>query len=83
MLKKAKQKVAIDGSEATVRVAYKTNEVCAIFPITPSSAMAELADAWSAKKLPNIWGNVPTVTELQSEGGAAGTGSIKGDPIRF
>ena len=69
----AKKKVVMDGSEATVRVAYKTNEVCAIFPITPSSAMAELADAWSAEEKPNIWGNVPTVTELQSEGGAAGT----------
>ncbi|MBL4819973.1 MAG: pyruvate:ferredoxin (flavodoxin) oxidoreductase [Gammaproteobacteria bacterium] len=73
MEKPTRKKVAIDGSEATVRVAYKTNEVCAIFPITPSSAMAELADAWSAKKLPNIWGNVPSVTEMQSEGGAAGT----------
>ncbi len=68
-----RKKVTMDGSEATVRVAYKTNEVCAIFPITPSSAMAELADAWSAKGQVNIWGNVPTVTELQSEGGAAGT----------
>ena len=68
-----KKKVTIDGSEATVRVAYKTNEVCAIFPITPSSVMAELADAWSAKGVTNIWGNVPKVTELQSEGGAAGT----------
>lgn len=68
----AKQ-VTIDGSEATVRVAYKTNEVCAIFPITPSSAMAELADAWAAAKESNIWGEVPTVTEMQSEGGAAGT----------
>ena len=63
----------MDGSEATVRIAYKTNEVCAIFPITPSSAMAELADAWAAAEETNIWGNVPTVTELQSEGGAAGT----------
>lgn len=71
--KTAKKKVVMDGSEATVRIAYKTNEVCAIFPITPSSAMAELADAWAAEKQPNIWGNVPTVTELQSEGGAAGT----------
>jgi pyruvate-ferredoxin/flavodoxin oxidoreductase len=48
------------------------NEVCAIFPITPSSTMAELADEWSAKGLPNIWGNVPVVQEMQSEGGAAG-----------
>ena len=63
----------MDGSEATVRVAYKTNEVCAIFPITPSSAMAELADFWAASGQTNIWGNIPTVAELQSEGGAAGT----------
>ena len=67
------KKVIIDGSEATVRVAYKTNEVCAIFPITPSSAMAELADFWAASGQTNIWGNIPTVVELQSEGGAAGT----------
>ena len=73
MSKAKHKKVVMDGSEATVRVAYKTNEVCAIFPITPSSAMAELADAWSAAGDTNIWGNVPTVTELQSEGGAAGT----------
>ena len=71
--KSARKKITMDGSEATVRIAYKTNEVCAIFPITPSSAMAELADAWAATGKPNIWGNVPTVTELQSEGGAAGT----------
>ncbi len=67
------KRVTMDGSEATVRVAYKTNEVCAIFPITPSSVMAEFADAWMAAGEPNIWGNVPKVTELQSEGGAAGT----------
>ena len=71
--KSNEKKVIMDGSEATVRVAYKTNEVCAIFPITPSSAMAELADFWAASGQTNIWGNIPTVAELQSEGGAAGT----------
>ncbi|NQV70694.1 MAG: pyruvate:ferredoxin (flavodoxin) oxidoreductase [Pseudohongiella sp.] len=71
--KQTQKKVIIDGSEATVRIAYKTNEICAIYPITPSSAMAELADAWSAAGAENIWGNVPKVVELQSEGGAAGT----------
>src|SRR5262249_61966000 len=48
------------------------NEVCAIFPITPSSAMAELADAWAAQGVKNIWGQVPVVQEMQAEGGAAG-----------
>ncbi len=63
----------IDGNEAAAYVAYRVNEVCAIYPITPSSAMAELADEWSAKATPNIWGTVPEVIEMQSEGGAAGT----------
>jgi pyruvate-ferredoxin/flavodoxin oxidoreductase len=64
--------VTIDGNEAASYVAYMTNEVCAIYPITPSSAMGEWADAWSAAKKPNIWGDVPVVMEMQSEGGAAG-----------
>jgi pyruvate-ferredoxin/flavodoxin oxidoreductase len=63
----------IDGNEAAAYVAYRVNEVCAIYPITPSSTMAELADEWSAKGTKNIWGNVPDVIEMQSEGGAAGT----------
>src|SRR6201996_5569686 len=62
----------IDGNTAVAHVAYRVNEVCAIFPITPSSTMAELADEWSAKSVTNIWGNVPVVQEMQSEGGAAG-----------
>ncbi len=62
----------MDGNTAVAHVAYRVNEVCAIFPITPSSTMAELADEWSAKGIPNIWGNVPVVQEMQSEGGAAG-----------
>ena len=67
------QIVTLDGNEAAVYVAYRVNEVCAIYPITPSSAMAEFADEWSAKDVKNIWGNVPEVIEMQSEGGAAGT----------
>lgn len=62
----------MDGNTAVAHVAYRVNEICAIFPITPSSTMAELADEWAAKGLPNIWGNVPVVQEMQSEGGAAG-----------
>jgi pyruvate-ferredoxin/flavodoxin oxidoreductase len=65
--------VTLDGNEAAVYVAYRVNEVCAIYPITPSSTMAELADEWSAKGTTNIWGNIPEVIEMQSEGGAAGT----------
>src|SRR5271165_5931380 len=62
----------MDGNTAVAHVAYRVNEVCAIFPITPSSTMAELADEWAAAGVPNIWGNVPVVQEMQSEGGAAG-----------
>src|SRR5438132_9067780 len=61
------------GNTAVAHVAYRVNEVCAIYPITPSSTMAELADEWSAKGIPNIWGNVPVVQQMQSEAGAAGT----------
>ena len=62
----------IEGNEAAAYVAYKTNEVVAIYPITPSSPMSELADQWSASEIKNIWGSVPLVQEMQSEGGAAG-----------
>jgi pyruvate-ferredoxin/flavodoxin oxidoreductase len=65
-------RVTIDGNEAAVSVAYRLNEVCCIYPITPSSPMAELADEWSSQGRPNLWGSVPTVAEMQSEGGAAG-----------
>ncbi len=64
--------VTIDGNEAAAFVAHKTNEVIAIYPITPSSNMGEWADAWSAEGRKNIWGTVPLVAEMQSEGGAAG-----------
>ncbi len=70
---KNKLVATIDGNEAAAYVAYRVNEVCAIYPITPSSTMAELADEWSAKGIKNIWGGVPDVIEMQSEGGAAGT----------
>ncbi len=66
------QTITIDGNEAAAFVAYKTNEVIAIYPITPSSAMGESADAWSAANQKNIWGMTPLVREMQSEGGAAG-----------
>ena len=70
----AEKKVAtLDGNEAAVYVAYRVNEVCAIYPITPSSTMAELADEWASRGITNIWGNVPEVIEMQSEAGAAGT----------
>ncbi len=64
--------VTIDGNEATASVAHRLNEVIAIYPITPSSNMGEFADEWSAKHKPNLWGTVPLVIEMQSEGGAAG-----------
>ena len=65
--------VTIDGNEATTSIAHRVNEICAIYPITPSSNMGELADEWSGKGMKNIWGTVPLVIEMQSEGGAAGT----------
>jgi pyruvate-ferredoxin/flavodoxin oxidoreductase len=64
--------ITIDGNEVTASVAHKLSEVIAIYPITPSSSMGEFADEWSAKKQTNIWGTVPLVIEMQSEGGAAG-----------
>ena len=66
-------KVTIDGNEATAYVAHKLSEVIAIYPITPSSGMGELSDEWSAKGRTNIWGTIPLVAELQSEGGASGS----------
>lgn len=62
----------IDGNEAVAYVAYRLNEVIAIYPITPSSPMAEWSDAWTAEGKPNIWGTIPSVVEMQSEGGVAG-----------
>ncbi len=67
-----REKVTIDGNEAAAYSAFKTSEVVAIYPITPSSAMGELADYWAANGEKNMWGTVPQVVEMQSEGGAAG-----------
>ena len=64
--------VTMDGNEAVASVAHRINEVIAIYPITPSSNMGEWADEWSAKGRKNVWGTVPTVSEMQSEGGASG-----------
>ena len=76
-------RVTIDGNEAAVTTAYRLNELCAIYPITPSSAMAELADEWSSHRRPNVWGTVPSVVEMQSEGGAAGAmhGALQGGAL--
>jgi pyruvate-ferredoxin/flavodoxin oxidoreductase len=65
-------RATLDGNEAAASVAYRLNEVCCIYPITPSSTMAELADEWASKGRANVWGTVPAVVEMQSEGGAAG-----------
>ena len=64
--------LTIDGNEAVASVAYRTNEVIAIYPITPASAMGELADEWATQQKPNLWGTVPKIAQMQSEGGAAG-----------
>jgi len=68
----SKRLVVLEGNEAAARIAHLTNEVIAIYPITPSSAMGEFADAWSAAGHKNLWGAVPEVIEMQSEAGAAG-----------
>ncbi len=67
-----RQQVMMEGNEAVAYVAYRLNEVIAIYPITPSSGMGEYSDAWSAAGIANIWGSVPLVMEMQSEAGAAG-----------
>jgi pyruvate-ferredoxin/flavodoxin oxidoreductase len=64
--------ITVDGNEAAARIAYRLSEIIAIYPITPSSTMGELADAWMAEGKPNVWGAVPQVVEMQSEAGAAG-----------
>src|SRR5271154_7102242 len=68
----ALESATMDGNTAVAHVAYRVNDMCAIFPITPSSTMAELADEWAAQGKANLWGAVPTVQEMQAEGGAAG-----------
>ncbi|MFH1194710.1 MAG: pyruvate:ferredoxin (flavodoxin) oxidoreductase [bacterium] len=67
-----RKKITIDGNEAAAYVGYHNSEVIAIYPITPSSGMGELSDEWAAKGKKNVWGTIPLVSELQSEGGAAG-----------
>ncbi len=76
-------RATVDGNEAAAAVAYRLNEVCCIYPITPSSPMAELADEWSSRRQPNVWGSVPVVVEMQSEGGAAGAlhGALQGGAL--
>src|SRR6201987_3152404 len=71
MLMKRKFKT-MDANEAVAHVAYRLNEVIAIYPITPSSPMGEWADQWASENVPNVWGTIPHVAEMQSEGGAAG-----------
>ena len=66
------QQVIIDGNEAAAYIAYQTNEVVAIYPITPASPMGEWADEWASRGVKNLWDTVPDVIEMQSEGGAAG-----------
>ena len=76
-------RATVDGNEAAAWVAFRCSEVCCIFPITPSSPMAEFADEWSSKGRTNLWGTVPTVVEMQSEGGAAGAlhGALQGGAL--
>jgi pyruvate-ferredoxin/flavodoxin oxidoreductase len=68
-----RQWITLDGNEATARIAYQLNEVIAIYPITPSSGMGEWADQWASEGKSNLWGTIPLVMEMQSEGGAAGS----------
>ncbi|MCK5456700.1 MAG: hypothetical protein KAI45_06190, partial [Melioribacteraceae bacterium] len=68
----SRKKIMIDGNDAAAHIAYKLSEIIAIYPITPSSGMGELSDEWAAKGKQNIWDTIPSVTEMQSEGGAAG-----------
>jgi len=77
------QRLIVDGNEAAARVAHKLAEVIAIYPITPASAMGELADAWSASGGRNLWGQVPEIVEMQSEAGAAGAvhGALQGGAL--
>lgn len=81
--KKASSVTIMDGNEAAVHIAYKTSEVCAIYPITPSSTMGEWADEWSSENKENIFGEVPRIIEMQSEAGAAGAihGALQGGAL--
>lgn len=82
-MKQKNSKLICDANEAVARIAHKTNEVCAIYPITPASPMGEHVDVYSAKGQKNVWGDVPRIIEMQSEGGASGTvhGSLQGGAL--
>lgn len=69
----SKNMTIMDGNEAAAHIAYRVTEISAIYPITPSTTMGELADQWASENVPNVWNTVPQVIEMQSEGGAAGT----------
>ena len=71
------QAKTLDANEAVARIAYRLSEVIAIYPITPASAMGEHADAWMAEGRPNLWGTVPLVAEMQSEGGGGKKGHFR------
>ncbi|MFA5296788.1 MAG: pyruvate:ferredoxin (flavodoxin) oxidoreductase [Lutibacter sp.] len=82
-MKQESVKLICDANEAVAIIAHKTNEVCAIYPITPSSPMGEHAEVYSSKGKKNIWGNIPRIIEMQSEGGASGAvhGSLQGGAL--
>src|SRR4249920_3796090 len=68
----SRRRITVDGNEAAASVAYRASETIAMYPITPSSPMAEVSDEWASRKKPNLWGAIPELAEMQSEGGAAG-----------
>src|SRR3954454_11291092 len=67
-----RRRITVDGNEATASVAYRVSETIAMYPITPSSTMAELCDEWASRNVRNLWGGIPEMAEMQSEAGAAG-----------
>src|SRR5262245_11207358 len=78
-----RRRIVVDGNEAAASMAHRLSEVIAIYPITPSSPMGELADTWSSRGRANVWGSVPQVVEMQSEAGAAGAvhGALQGGAL--
>src|ERR1700752_2952516 len=68
----SRRRITVDGNEADASVAYRASETIAIYPITPSSPMAEVCDEWASRRKPNLWGAIPEMAEMQSEAGAAG-----------
>src|SRR3954468_24515910 len=67
-----RRRIMVDGNEAAASVAYRVSETIAMYPITPSSTMAELCDEWASRNMTNLWGGIPEIAEMQSEAGAAG-----------